>query len=265
MMDMDLQNFGNEIRNLGFCLDGNGNPEGVWRGYAECLLKKRGMKKSSCSHNPVDYTRKPFVKISGLSDFDSALEAALAGANFLGFDFSKESHDAENTVLSVKKSLDENLGPENQFADFDGGPEDFDFGPKLVAEIDSLESPQTLGALDLIKKGVLDFIQVDGNLLAKKFLEDSDLKTVPHFFQIEVACPEDFTLLDFYKSRGENRVLVKLDHADFVYGKKIDGLWVGGKSVVENFGESVKIFSPELVDVSWKIISGDENFLLKLF
>lgn len=193
-----------------------------WKDYA---TKKSGNNTS----------KKPFIKICGLTRIEDVLLAQKMGADFTGFIFSHgypRSVTRENRLEKMMQRIGE-------------------IKAKKVCVITELKSPESLKAMSLVRDGIFDVLQfhnIPYEDVAPEYLE------LPHYFAVKTVqeCEELFL-------KGELRVL--LDSKDYVQAV-VDGtacerktsdffcnenLWLAGGL---NPGNVTKLTECELLDVS---------------
>ena len=130
-------------------------------------------------------------------------------------------------------------------------------------------------AIDLCRRGVIDVIQLHTIACARKFLADSDLKSLPHYAAINISDENDVALLDELFEKGEPRVLVDASVAGKIggTGKQISGeliklvqkkypLWLAGGINAENVALITGDYAPELIDCATGVESsaGKKDF-----
>lgn len=191
---------------------------------------------------------RPLVKICGITNEDDALLAAKLGADFLGFIFCKRSprNVAPFAVTGISYALEK---------------EDLRKKVRLVGVITELDSPEAALAMDLLKNGALDVIQLHG-ISAETIEKEFDF-SVPHYGVVNVSSEEDISKIDSLKLLGEPRILVdaKLGEQIGGTGTQIEGelvkkvsssnvLWLAGGVTPENVKQIAMDFKPELIDVA---------------
>lgn len=184
----------------------------------------------------------PLVKICGLTRTRDLVLADSLGADFVGFIFAKEY--ARNVCGRKFENLSGALK---------------DIRALKVAVITNAESDEALAAGNLVRDGVLDFIQVHGippeNLPAY-------LKDVPHYFAVPQKTDGGYDLCERLNSLGEARFLQDNRERNYFRGCP---LWMAGGINAGNVSSLIKDFSPELVDVSSGLedgAAGEKNELL---
>lgn len=225
----------------------------AWVDYAALLNERRvhGHEDTSGGKNG----NRPFVKICGLTRKEDAVLAAELGADFLGFIFYGKS---KRNVC--KEAVREIAAAVREGAKADGK----NCGaacPKLVGVIVEPESAEGKAAFELVREGVLDFVQFHAcNLPAA---DSADFSDIPRYAAINVAEVADLQKLDELVLQGEPRVLIDAKTEGFVGGtgktisaelveqaaKKVR-LWLAGGITAENISEIIKRFQPELIDVA---------------
>ncbi len=170
---------------------------------------------------------RPLVKICGLTQFSDVLLADKLGADFVGFIFATEFG---RNVYGMKF---------NQFKN-----ELKTIRAMKVAVITRPESVEAYAAAELVKQGVLDFIQIHGIPYEKC---PDYLTEIPHFFAVTGKEKIENQIVSRLIAKGEARFLQDCRAHNYV----LDGhLWLAGGVTPENVADLVKQFLPELVDVS---------------
>ena len=176
---------------------------------------------------------RPLVKICGLTQLCDVLLADELGADFVGFIFATEFR---RNVYGKKFELIQNeLKKIRAFK---------------VAVITRPESEEAHAAAELVKQGVLDFVQIHG--IPYEQCPDF-LIEVPHYFAVTGKERIEKSSVDSLIAKGEGRFLQ--DCRAHIYGTN-EHLWLAGGVTAENVSELIKTFSPELVDVSSGIEDG---------
>lgn len=212
-----------------------------WLSFADSVYKK----------NHSDGTkRKPFVKICGITNTEDALKAAEYGADFLGFIFCAESPRNVNaqTVRTVKKAL----LTKNSFS-----------VPKIVCVITECDSAEGRAAIELVKDGTADFLQLHGKNAIEQFFSDKELTSLAHYTAINVGAQSDISEIDSLREAGEPRILIDAQAAGKLGGtgrqierdlcKKVaekTKLWLAGGISAENVRTIIQELEPELIDVN---------------
>ncbi|WP_407425378.1 bifunctional indole-3-glycerol phosphate synthase/phosphoribosylanthranilate isomerase [Treponema sp.] len=204
-----------------------------WLEYAEKLQQKR-----------KTGSKKPFVKICGLTNKEDALKAAELGADFLGFIFWEKS---------VRKVNPDKL-PEIVTALKNAGLRE---KVRLVGVIVETDSDDAKNACNALKNGNLDFIQLHG------CYDSFTKKDLPHYAVVNVSDEKDLAVIDEIRQNGEARILIdaKVGEMPGGTGKRIADLlvekvsqktklWLAGGITAENAAEIVSRFEPELIDVA---------------
>jgi len=200
-------------------------------------------------------SRRPLVKICGITNTEDALKAAELGADLLGFVFAESKRIARASVVrEIRKALESALVPGSR-------------GPLLVGVINSMESPLAAEALALCREGVLDAIQWHGDPL----LDHPSLESLPYYRVVPVASTEDIAMVQKLLSAGSVRLLLdtKLNgqsggtgtmiRSEFLYelcreiSEIKEQLWIAGGLGPDTVGPLVKTYRPELVDASSRL------------
>lgn len=193
----------------------------------------------------INKEKTPKVKICGITNKDDGIFASQQGADFLGFIFWNKSprHTDENSVREIYKALQNKEKP------------------VFVGVIVDPELPESKIAIQLVKEGLLDVLQlhtIDGT---RKFLADAENRKLPHYAAININSEEDIKLLDELFELGEPRVLVDAQTQGKIggTGKQISPelvalvqkkykLWIAGGVSPENVKKVNIDFNPELID-----------------
>lgn len=170
---------------------------------------------------------KPMVKICGLTRKEDVLLADELGADFVGFIFATEF--GRNVYGERFDALKDCLGSIKAFK---------------VAVVTRPETEEAKAAAQLVKDGVLDFVQLHG--ITYDQMPDY-IKDVPHYFAItKKSKTDDFNAAKLF-AYGEPRYLQ--DSGDHNY-ETDEHLWLAGGVTCENVEQLISQFHPELVDVS---------------
>lgn len=170
---------------------------------------------------------KPMVKICGLTRKEDVLLADELGADFVGFIFATEF--GRNVYGERFDALKDCLDKVKAFK---------------VAVVTRPETEEAKAAVQLVKDGVLDFVQLHG-ITYDQMLDY--IKDVPHYFAItKKSKTDDFNAAKLF-AYGEPRYLQ--DSGDHNY-ETDEHLWLAGGVTCENVDQLVSQFHPELVDVS---------------
>lgn len=170
---------------------------------------------------------KPMVKICGLTRKEDVLLADELGADFVGFIFATEF--GRNVYGERFDALKDCLGNIKAFK---------------VAVVTRPETEEAKAAVQLVKDGVLDFVQLHG--ITYDQMPDY-IKDVPHYFAItKKSKTDDFNAAKLF-AYGEPRYLQ--DSGDHNY-ETDEHLWLAGGVTCENVEQLISQFHPELVDVS---------------
>ncbi len=186
---------------------------------------------------------RPLVKICGITNEADAVRTVECGADLLGFVFCKKS--PRNVVDDgFIKTIE---------------------GVLKIGVVTELDSPEGKHALELVKNGILDAIQLHAfsEKQIKEFFADEELKKVPHYFAENLSSSDDFALIELLQFYGEPRILVDARSGDCVGGTGTTipselvrecmlktKLWLAGGLNAENISSVCGEFSPELVDAS---------------
>lgn len=204
---------------------------------------------------------RPLLKICGLTNEEEALEAVLAGADFLGFIFCKESprNTTAELVCSVRARLEATKGEGQDAGDTDGDGR----LPYLVGVVTDCASEEGREAIALVRDGTLDFLQLHGEKAVSGFRADKSLSGLPHYAVVNLSDEADFTKIDALKELGEPRILIDAKAGKLVGGtgvqvadslvRKVSStsrLWLAGGITPENVALIVGDYGPELIDVS---------------
>ena len=189
-------------------------------------------------------TRRPLVKICGITREEDGLLAAELGADMLGFVFSTTKRlTTENFVRSFVAKIRATRSPENT--------------PLLVGVITDSDSPEGKTAIRLAQEGVLDAVQFHG--IAPSAADTA----LAHYCAARVGEASDFEQVDSLRTHGEPRILLdaKVEGIPGGTGKTIPEsllrekagnlpLWLAGGITPENAATLINKFQPELIDVS---------------
>ena len=244
-----------------------------WLNYAHMLHERTGRG-----------IKRPLVKICGLTTTDDALAATLIAPDFLGFVFcakSKRNVQAD-IVRQVREILDEHFDQETEEMPDTCEPNfDIDQKPKLVGVITECDSPEGMQAIALVKEGILDVLQLHGQVAATQFFQRNDTAQIPHYVAVNVETQDDLDKITELRQRGEPRILIDAKSGTELGGtgktvseelvqqiaKKMK-LWLAGGINAQNVAGIIKNVHPELIDISSGIESApgvkDYDALLKL-
>ncbi len=169
------------------------------------------------------------LKICGLTRFEDALLADSLKTDFLGFVFSDgfaRSVTRENRLEKLLPSLGELKG-------------------KKIAVITETESPESKKAVELVKKGIFDALQ-----LHKIDYENvgAEILGLPHYF-----ATDSFEKYENLVLKGEMRVLFdskKITDAQSWPSFTNSIKWLAGGITPQNAKSILDRFGPELIDVS---------------
>lgn len=210
-----------------------------WISFADAVYKK----------NHSDGIKKPFVKICGITNTEDALNAAELGADFLGFIFCAKS--PRNVNAQIVRSTREILAGKS-----------FPL-PKIVCVITECDSDEGRAAIELVKDGTADFLQLHGKNAVQQFFSDDTLTSLPHYATVNVSCPADISEIDSLREAGEPRILIDSQVAGKLggTGRQIDcdlcrmvgekvKLWLAGGISIDNISTIMQELKPELIDIN---------------
>ena len=195
-------------------------------------------------------TRRPLVKICGITREEDGMLAAELGADMLGFVFSTTKRlTTEEFVRGFATKIRSDLSSPRRRG-----------SPLLVGVITDPDSPEGKTAIKLAREGVLDAVQFHGvnppkvGELAEPFA---------HYCAACVGEPADFDYVATLRTHGEPRILLdaKVEGIPGGTGKTIPEslllekagdlpLWLAGGINPENVFTICEKFHPELIDVS---------------
>ena len=201
---------------------------------------------------------RPLVKICGITRAEDGQLAAKLGADLLGFVFSTTKRlTTEEFVRSFKERL------------LRSARNDKSETPILVGVITDPESEEGKIAINLVREGILDAVQLHGvapsSLACHREHEvRSDLsQAFPYYCAARIGEPADFEYVATLRTHGEPRILLdaKVEGIPGGTGKTIPEslllekagdipLWLAGGISPENVGTICEKFHPELIDVS---------------
>lgn len=211
-------------------------------------------------------TRRPLVKICGITRVEDGMLAAELGADMLGFVFSTTKRLTTEEFVRGFAAKIRLCHPERSVNGVEGSP-------LLVGVITDPDSPEGQTAIRLAREGVLDAVQLHG-IEPTKCLELADDKVtelvegtnkigIPYYCAARVGEPADFDYVATLRTCGEPRILLdaKVEGIPGGTGKTIPEsllrekasdlpLWLAGGINPENVGQIVAKFRPELIDVS---------------
>jgi len=195
---------------------------------------------------------RPLVKICGLTTVEDALYATEAGADLLGFVFTRTS--SRCAPVSVVRECAHRLRSSGTAT------------PLLVAVVVETESEEARAALQLAREGVVDGIQYHGDSPQ----DDLDFtgepgadETFGRYLVVRLGTERDLQTLQTLRAQGQPRILVDarsekqaggtgqlipfaLVHAAVSRGH----LWLAGGLNPHNVRAVIDEFQPELIDVS---------------
>lgn len=191
-------------------------------------------------------TEKPLVKICGITNIEDAQKATELGADYLGFIFWDKSprHTNANKARQIHSQLIKTNNP-----------------PTLVGVIVDPDLPESQDAIQLLKEGIIDVIQLHTIDCARKFLAKTEYRELPHYAAINITSEDDIKLLDDLFDMGEPRVLVDAQTPGKIggTGKQISPelvalvqkkykLWLAGGVNADNVKDIKNQLKPELID-----------------
>ena len=215
-------------------------------------------------------TRRPLVKICGITREEDSLLATELGADMLGFVFSTTKRlTTEEFVRNFKNRLLQNGSSRLSEARDDVAchseqTQRIEASPLLVGVITDPNSEEGKTAIKLAQEGILDAVQFHGvdphNYDA--FATSSDAAP-PYYCAARVGEASDFDKVEALRKNGEPRVLLdaKVEGIPGGTGKTIPEsllrekasglpLWLAGGIKPENVATICEKFHPELIDVS---------------
>jgi indole-3-glycerol phosphate synthase/phosphoribosylanthranilate isomerase len=188
---------------------------------------KANLELASVINSHFKKTDRPLVKICGLTQKEDVLLADELGADFTGFVF---AHGFERSVYGERFEKIREILPEVK--------------AKKVAVITDAESEEGKFAAELVKNGVLDFIQLHGI----EYSEISEeIKELPHYFALCSKEKIEDSMTEKLFSSGEVRFLQDCRAHNYIENLP---LWLGGGVTGENVSSLIEKYHPELVDVS---------------
>lgn len=175
----------------------------------------------------ANHTQRPLIKICGLTRSEDVLYADSLGADFTGFIF------AEGFVRNVCGEKFEKMIPVLK-----------QIKAKKIAVITDAKSKEAELAVEYIKKGFLDCIQLHGI----KYSEvSSEILMLPHYFAVTDKCDDFLKETEKLFLMGEPRFLQDSKKRTYDLNKK---LWLAGGVTAENVRELKDKYQPELIDIS---------------
>ncbi len=175
----------------------------------------------------INNTQRPLVKICGLTRSEDVIYADSLGADFVGFIF------ADGFARNVCGEKFEKILPSlNQIK------------AKKIAVITDAKSKEAEFAVEYVKKGFLDCIQLHGI----KYSEvSSEILMLPHYFAVTDKCDDFLKETEELFLMGEPRFLQDSKKRTYDLNKK---LWLAGGVTAENVRELTDKYQPELIDIS---------------
>lgn len=179
---------------------------------------------------------RPLVKVCGLTNARDALLADELGADLLGFIFAPSKRRARPQVV---REIGQTRAQKVAVVVLDG------LEARIEAEVEAL-----------LREGTLDAVQFHGDERPEQCYE----LAFPYYKALQLKQPDEAAGIDSYRCP---RVLVDAhsDHMRGGTGKRVDpgiiaavrrkgALWLAGGIGPENVYETIRAFSPELVDAS---------------
>ena len=200
-------------------------------------------------------SKRPLVKICGITNLSDAVFATECGADFLGFILFNKSRRNTNAsfIQKCKAELEKKFG---------------DKRPALVAVVADNDSDEYDQAINLACSGTVDFIQLHGIRVCKEFIKNPDLNKLPHYCAVNIKTAGDLEDFEYLNSIGEPRILIDAISETAVGGtgiqvdsdlvKKVSEkhkLWIAGGITADNVNSIIKNYNPELIDVSSSVES----------
>lgn len=237
----------------------------AWLDYASLLGERRA---EPCCHGDAGAKvpdsaghPRPLLKICGLTDEEDALESVLAGADFLGFIFCKQS--PRNTTADLVRKVRARLVATDDEGQDAGDSDRGGRMPCLVGVVTDCASEEGRQAIALVQEGTLDFLQLHGDKAIASFHADKGLADLPHYAVVNVSAEADLKKIDELKKLGEPRILIDAKAGNLVGGTGVQveeslvrkvaaasRLWIAGGITPENVACIVSDYAPELIDVS---------------
>jgi indole-3-glycerol phosphate synthase/phosphoribosylanthranilate isomerase len=201
-------------------------------------------------------TRRPLVKICGITREEDGMHAAELGADMLGFVFSTTKRlTTEAFVRSFATKLRASRAPENV--------------PLLVGVITDPNSEEGKTAIRLACEGVLDAVQFHGVAPSNPAchceheVRSNLYSDIPCYAAARIGDASDFDYVATLRKHGEPRILLdaKVEGIPGGTGKTIPEslllekagdipFWLAGGITPENVAVICEKFHPELIDVS---------------
>ena len=175
----------------------------------------------------INNTQRPLVKICGLTRSEDLLYADSLGADFVGFIF------ADGFARNVCGEKFEKMIPALS-----------KIKAKKIAVITDVKSKEAETAIEYIKQGIIDCIQLHGI----KYSEVStEILKLPHYFAVTDKSEDFVKEIEELFLMGEARFLQDSKKRSYDLNKK---LWLAGGVSAENVRELVDKYQPELIDIS---------------
>ena len=175
----------------------------------------------------INNTQRPLIKICGLTRSEDLLYADSLGADFVGFIF------ADGFARNVCGEKFEKILPSLS-----------QIKAKKIAVITDVKSKEAETAIEYIKQGIIDCIQLHGI----KYSEVStEILKLPHYFAVTDKCDDFLKETEELFLMGEPRFLQDSKKHTYDLNKK---LWLAGGVTAENVRELTDKYQPELIDIS---------------
>lgn len=213
---------------------------------ADLIYKKNHLNNEN---SPLKTSNIPFIKICGITNTYDAIKASKLGADFIGFIFCAKS----KRNISLKKVCEIKKAVCNKKA----------LKPYFVAVITEIKSEEAIQAIQLLKEGSIDFVQLHGFDCANDFINEESLRNLPHYSVVNLNEEKDFEKVEKLRLLGEARIMIDSKIDDMVGGtgvqiqnifvqkiRKKMKLWLAGGIKPENVKRIIDEFQPELIDIS---------------